>query len=65
MSWTVEQVERRLAAILLSSLERDPRFAGTRLKKITAVMVLTFVVFQKPDHRDLFPSGLRPAAGGP
>jgi hypothetical protein len=64
MSWTVEQVERRLAAILLS-LEQDPRFAVTRLKKITAVMVLTFVVFQKPDHRDLFPSGLRPAAGGP
>ena len=36
-----------------------------RLKEITPAVVPTFVMFRKPEHRELFLSGLRLAAGEP
>ena len=75
------------ASILLSALQRAPRFAVTyrllascyanmgrfdeardivtRLKRITPVVVPSLILYQKPEHRELFLSGLRLAAGEP
>ena len=75
------------ASILLSALQRAPRFAVTyrllascyanmgrldeardivtRLKRITPVVVPSLILYRKPEHRELFLSGLRLAAGEP
>jgi hypothetical protein len=43
----------------------EAREIVTRLKEITPFVVPTFVMFRKPEHRELFLSGLRLAAGEP
>jgi len=69
---------RRLAAILAADVAGYSRLMGAdeegtlarlnaevveRLRALTAVVVPPCVAFRKPEHRELFLSGLRLAAG--